>query len=389
MYNISTENTFYKLGIKLGLLLSGILKIRNENSLFFFFPHFHVGGAEKVHADIVKCFASESPWVFFTHQSKDNRFKPLFGTNARLVSLWWLLKYTLPLSVGYIAGTINRHRNAVVFGCSSRFFYKMIPHLNPGVRRIDLLHAFGGGGEDFSLPVVPFLDARVVINRKTSEDFQRQYAAHGLDPKFLDNIVLIENRIGIPVSYPQKASSRLQVLYVGRGSEEKRVHIAGRVATLARARGIAADFRFAGDVAGAVLPEDRENCIFLGEIQDPAELGRIYRAADILLLCSSREGFPIVIMEAMANGVVPVSTSVGGIPEHVMDGVNGVLVTEIGEDQIAGKMSDILQLFSQDAAAMQKMSHAAYEYARGQFAGNDFCKKYRELFFGEVAKGDR
>ena len=34
----------------------------------------------------------------------------------------------------------------------------------------------------------------------------------------------------------------------------------------------------------------------------------------------------MALLEAMANGVVPVTTAVGAIPEAVTDGVNGVLV---------------------------------------------------------------
>ncbi|KAB0666164.1 glycosyltransferase family 4 protein [Oryzomonas japonica] len=386
-YDRNIEVGFRKLLVRLGLEFSRLVPFTNSTRVFFFFPYYHVGGAEKVHAEIVRCFAEFTPLVFFTHQSKNSKFKHLFGREARLHNVWWLFKYTLPFSVGFIAGLINRQQSPVVFGCNSRFFYKMLPYLKPDARRIDLLHAFGGGGEDFSLSAVPLLDARVVINRKTIDDFRHQYAAHDLDTNFLDRIVLIENRISVPASCPQKVSSQLQVLYVGRGSEEKRVHIAGLVATLAKNRGITAEFRFAGDVAGAIRPEDRNNCMLLGEINDPDELAKVYREADVLLLCSCREGFPVVIMEAMANGVVPVTTSVGGIPEHVEDGVNGILITEEKEDMIALKMADALDHFAHDASALKKMSRAAHEYAKAHFAGEKYCKKYHELFFGIQGKG--
>lgn len=388
-YDLNLQKGIWPAVVRVGQLLSCVIPLTATQRVFFFFPYYHVGGAEKVHAEIVRCFADYKALVFFTHQSKDNKFKPLFGQKARLFSVWWLFKYTLPFSVGFISGMINRHKSPVVFGCSSRFFYKMLPYLKPNVRRIDLMHAFGGGGEEFSLSAVPFLDARVVINRKTIEDFQYQYKAHGLDAKYFDRIVLIENRIDVPESCPQKSSSRLQVLYVGRGSEEKRVHIAGKVATLAKERGVAADFRFAGDVDEAIHSVDRNNCILLGEIQDAEELNCVYREADILLLCSSREGFPVVIMEAMANGVVPVTTNVGGIPEHVVDGENGVLVIEQEEDAIVRKMTDIIAKFAQDSADLKKMSYAAHEYAKEHFAGKDFCKKYHKLFLGDVEEAGR
>ncbi len=385
-YDMKVEAGFGKMIMWLGLKLSWLIPFSNSSGIFFFLPYYHVGGAEKVHAEIVSCFSQTRPWVFFTHQSKDNKFRPLFGTHARLFNVWWLVKYTYPFSAGFVAGLINRHRRPIVFGCSSRFFYKMVPYLDSNVRRIDLLHAFGGGGEHFSLPAVPFLDARVVISRKTLEDIRCQYAANDLDAKYLARVVLIENRINVPASFQQKASSRLQVLYVGRGSEEKRVHIAGMVATLIKERGIAADFRFAGDVARAIRPEDRSNCVLLGEIKDPEELAMVYKKADILLLCSSREGFPVVIMEAMANGVVPVTTSVGGIPEHIEDGRNGILVTGIEEDAIVRKMADILSHFTQNMADLKEMSYAAYGYAKEHFSGGDYCRKYHDLFFGTLEK---
>jgi glycosyltransferase involved in cell wall biosynthesis len=56
---------------------------------------------------------------------------------------------------------------------------------------------------------------------------------------------------------------------------------------------------------------------------------RLVAAADLLVLSSHYEGLPVVIMEALAAGVPVVSTKVGGIPDVVTSGVNGIL-TEPG-----------------------------------------------------------
>lgn len=54
---------------------------------------------------------------------------------------------------------------------------------------------------------------------------------------------------------------------------------------------------------------------------------RPYLAAmDVFLMSSEFEGLPIALLEAMAMGVPPVATAVGGVPEVVQNGVSGLLV---------------------------------------------------------------
>lgn len=55
---------------------------------------------------------------------------------------------------------------------------------------------------------------------------------------------------------------------------------------------------------------------------------------DILILPSYNEGLPIAILEAMSYGKAIISSPVGGIPEIVMHGQNGILVKPGNQNEL-------------------------------------------------------
>ena len=67
----------------------------------------------------------------------------------------------------------------------------------------------------------------------------------------------------------------------------------------------------------------RRGCVFAGSRDDVFAL---LPAFDVFVLSSRFEGLPIALLEAMATGVAPVATRVGGIPEVITDGQDGLLV---------------------------------------------------------------
>ena len=78
-------------------------------------------------------------------------------------------------------------------------------------------------------------------------------------------------------------------------------------------------------LAGALRIQDRVR--LLGAMRQDL-LPACYAAADALVLASSREGWPNVLLESMACGTPVVSTAVGGTPEIVAAPEAGVLMTE-------------------------------------------------------------
>jgi len=81
---------------------------------------------------------------------------------------------------------------------------------------------------------------------------------------------------------------------------------------------------------------------FLGK-QNHVE--RLIPLAHVLLMPSELESFGLVALEAMACGVVPVATRVGGVPELITDGEDGFL-EPVGD--IAAQAARVVQLLTDD-----------------------------------------
>ena len=78
----------------------------------------------------------------------------------------------------------------------------------------------------------------------------------------------------------------------------------------------------------------KEEVSFSGSLERSAVAER-YRAADLFTLPSSAEAFGNVFAEALASGLPIVGSTVGGIPELVEHGINGLLVAPGNPDALA------------------------------------------------------
>lgn len=84
-----------------------------------------------------------------------------------------------------------------------------------------------------------------------------------------------------------------------------------------------------------------------GFLKDPREL---YRAIDIFVLSSLREGLPNVVLEAMASQRAVVATNCNGMPRLVTNGTNGIVVDCDDEDQLFRGIRSYIESPDQTAA---------------------------------------
>ena len=116
---------------------------------------------------------------------------------------------------------------------------------------------------------------------------------------------------------PPQVRARCRVLFAGDGEPDAARKLAGEL-------GVASNIEIRGWL-------------------DPPRRDRLLAEADAFVLPSYNEGQPMALLEAMAWGLPPVTTPVGGIPEVVESGINGLLVTPGDVAEISAAMSRLIE----------------------------------------------
>jgi glycosyltransferase involved in cell wall biosynthesis len=116
---------------------------------------------------------------------------------------------------------------------------------------------------------------------------------------------------------------------------------------------------------------------------------RLFAAADLFIMpnrsvAGDMEGFGLVALEATARGIPVVATGIEGIPDAVIDGKNGFLVSE--GDWAA--MSGIIMALLNDPQHLEEIGNRAAEFTRKVFAPEIILGKYQKLYQTFIGNAD-
>jgi glycosyltransferase involved in cell wall biosynthesis len=111
-----------------------------------------------------------------------------------------------------------------------------------------------------------------------------------------------------------------------------------------------------------------DRVLLLGHRDDAV---RVMAACDVFVLASYYEGLPVAVMEAMALGLPVVATAVGGVPEMITDGVEGLLVPP----RDPGALARAIERLARDPSRRAAMGAAA----RASAARYDIVDAVRRL----------
>jgi len=120
---------------------------------------------------------------------------------------------------------------------------------------------------------------------------------------------------------------------------------------------------------------------WLGHVKNVAE---VVAAADFVALPSSHEGLPASILEAMAMGRTVVATRVGGVPEIVQDGVNGLLVPPRNPPALA----QAIEQLATDAEWRRRLEIEALETIRRDFSIERMVRATEEIYLDLIKDKD-
>ena len=216
-----------------------------------------------------------------------------------------------------------------------------------------IMHAHGGGYRDYWAGLATPTRAAILQTLSRvhclivlGETWREFFASLGV-PR--ERIVVLPNPVVLPTSLPKRLGrSSVRLVYLGLFSRGKGVFDLVDALTrlkpecLGRTRLVLAGNGELMQVRDLIERRGLTRFVEAREWLGPAERDRLLASADAFVLPSYAEGLPMSLLEAMAWGLPVISTAVGSIPEHVHEGVQGLLVEPGDVSELAGAIERIV-----------------------------------------------
>jgi len=312
------------------------------------FPFLAVGGAERVHLDVVRGLRDRVRFVVVSIEPHDDAL----GTMVEAFRAETPYVYTAPDSLNPLLTTslfehlIRRFAPRTLYIANgSGWIYDALPTLKalyPRLRTVNQVYDFAAGWiERLDPPLMAVLDAHISCNRRISAALVERGAAPAaavtihnapdltlFDPAAVD----AERRAALAAAFGLPPGRRV-VAFVGRMHQQKRPMDVVELARQLRGDASLA-FLLVGDgPLGTTVREQVAACgleaVSVQPFHQPSR--ECYALADVLILPSEYEGMPMVILEALAMGVPVVATDVGNNREVLERTGGGRIVERVGD----------------------------------------------------------
>ena len=373
--------------VLLGKVAGRIFKLKTKHNVFLFYSWADIGGSIQVNIDIANCIKDAKPLIIFSKKPRNNQFRDRFDIEGvRIIDLHKYIDNKLYHFVnfffrGVVASWINAAENPVVFGGECMFLYKIVPHVKKETITAELNHY--NAWFNYTQELIQDIDYRIFSTPQIKRDCEKHYRENGVPEKYFKNLYFIDSTIDIPPLVPVY-NDTLEVIFVGRGSPQKRPDLAARIAQKMGEAKQNVRFSFVGDVEHFIPEAAKPCCKLYGSITDKNVLNELYLKSDVLLLTSLYEGLPIVVMEMMARGKIVVATAIDGVPDYIKHMENGFLLTAKDEETIVAQGVEYLTMVLEDRALREKLGQQSYKEAVDHFGRDKFCNIYRGILLQNI-----
>ena len=159
-------------------------------------------------------------------------------------------------------------------------------------------------------------------------------------------IEVLHNAVEMPPENRTDYSSNT-VLFMGRLDERKSPDVLLKAAAEVLTKHPDSRFIFGGDGNVPIYESLAEelgidkSCSFIGWAKGEAKEAA-FRKSSMYCLPSKNEGMPMSVLEAMSYGLATLSTPVGGVPQVITDGVDGVLFPVGDVEALAAKLNALM-----------------------------------------------
>lgn len=285
-----------------------------------------------------------------------------------LVRTWFLLTFDKRIKIVHIHGAANASfdRCKLFIRLAKKCGKKVILHEHAA----DFVEYYQGTKDKQGITdTIRMCDAIIVLSQSWKEFF----ASIGMDK---ERIYVLNNIVSPPTLIPEKhtGDGKLHLMYMGEISKRKGGFDLLKAIVdnkeffkdklLLRMGGNEVD----GDIKSYIREHGLESFVsYEGWIAGQKKIDCL-NWEDVYILPSYNEGLPIAILEAMAYSHPIISTPVGGIPEVIKTGENGILVKPGDTKAIA----DAIKFYIENNEAIKSQGDKAYEVVQDFFPNKVF-----------------
>lgn len=372
-----------------------------KKTIYFFLPFASIGGTEQVHLDVLRALDQYEKKIIFRYRVNPWKGKQAMNdTQVQVESIAWLSEFKkwgeTFFSSDYLESKrfgrfwSRRWRNKCLKALHSNpdnilvFWHReslefLWPYLDKNLKIIDLVHnnthASIPDGRYLVNDWVPRINQRVLVSKGLMAFIRPLYLDSNYPATYFDRIKSIPHAVNLPATRPTKSRETIRVLFMGRDAVEKRIPLLAEVIRQSESTLPHVFFDVIGFDQHPDLPNSLSNVKLHGLISDRIEIEEKLKSAHFLLLTSESEGFPKVIAEGMAFGVVPLVPQLGAIGTHLVHLENSILMSP---ESVVNEALLNLRMATDGDLDWDSMSLNAYLYAQENFDFERFKTQWIE-----------